>query len=357
MPVLAARRDTNAQIELVNQQYIQESPYMLIVGSILGALGFFIAVIPYILRVAELKYRGDKIKADDIPDTVSALVSKWDTPEARIFFGFELSAAFCILMSWYPYRLRGACRIAATGGCRIQICCFSMHWATFRQFVPPVGLVLLTCCPTVPMDKVESAAHLVLIFVHCLAAMMMFVGFLMAECHALSLSPDFSNWGPVGRCLSYVTPSRCRKPTVDSGSPQYRVRFSTWKVSAAGFQLFLVLQGVLLLNLNLVKKYLWIGKGVSFGMEVIAGLAMLANHAAIWYYTPERHWSRRGVVGDWSQATVHPVGHGEASFAGSQQALSVELAPRGSLSGGTPCEPVEENLEPMPTASPPHWQP
>jgi len=35
---------------------------------------------------------------------------------------------------------------------------------------------------------------------------------------------------------------------------------------------------------------------LSFGSEVVSGLAMLFNHLTIWYYAPERTWAERNLV-------------------------------------------------------------
>mmetsp|Transcript_50426 Transcript_50426/g.113386 ORF Transcript_50426/g.113386 Transcript_50426/m.113386 type:complete len:350 (-) Transcript_50426:95-1144(-) len=303
MPVLDGRRDTNALIELVNQQYIQESPQFLLAGSILGVNGFLIAVIPYLLRVGENLYRGQEIPIDEVPPTVSELVSKWETVEARIFFGFELTGAFCILLSWYPYKLRNVCCIPAAGGCRIPFrVCGHMSWATFRQFMPPIGLILVACCPTVKLGGLK-AQEVVLVGVHCLAAMMMFVGFILAEAHALSIKFFY----PV--CVNgipKITYHKCTKPTVDPGTLHYRMRYAAWNLAALFFCCFLVVQGLggaKIIAMDTRRRY----RILSFVCEVVAGLSMLSNMIIIWYFSPERLWSRRGLVGDWSHATVQPI--------------------------------------------------
>jgi len=298
MPHLEARRDTNVQIGLVSQQYVQESPHFLLAGAILGVLGFLIAVVPYILRVGEHLCRGTEIPIKEVPPTVSELVSKWDTVEARIFFGFELTSAYCILLSWYPYKLRNACCIPATGGCRMGC----MSWATYRQFMPPIGLILVACCPTVKLQLLR-AEDLVLVTVHCLAAMMMFVGFLMAEAHALSIRFYFLTFR--GK-LSFVVPFPCASPTIDWGTREYRMRSSTWHTSAWTFISFMILQvlgSVGILAMDVRRRWCV----MSFIFEVVSGLAMLANHLIIWYFAPERLWTQRGIVGDQSNATVQPV--------------------------------------------------
>ncbi|CAK8992841.1 unnamed protein product [Durusdinium trenchii] len=192
-----------------------------------------------------------------LPSTVSELVSEWQSVEARIFFGFELLAAFCILLSWYPFKLRNAGCIPAEGGCYIRVPYMpfaSMSWAIARQFFPPVGLVLVAC------EESWDAEQLVLVVVHCVSALLMFTAFLFSEAHALSLRPF-----------------RCAVTTLEPGSLEYKLRYITWHLAFWPYFLF-----------TLIQIYNFFGdlhpymKIISFVLEVDAGLAMLANHYVIW---------------------------------------------------------------------------
>mmetsp|Transcript_5701 Transcript_5701/g.13143 ORF Transcript_5701/g.13143 Transcript_5701/m.13143 type:complete len:298 (+) Transcript_5701:38-931(+) len=268
----AARRgrDTAFQLSNAPRQYIDQSVQYLLLGVILGALGFIIAVIPMMLRGLSGTIGHTDLRKSFLPATVSELVSQWNSVEARIFFGFELLAALSILLSWYPYKLRNANCIPAEGGCHIRLGCCSISWATSRQFFPPVGLVLVACVPSVKEDQWEID-KLVLVVVHCFSALLMFSAFLCAEAHALSL------W-----------PFHCPVQTIETSSLQYKLRYGTWLLAAWPYVAFSLIQ--VYDFFSDLHPYM---KITSFVLEVDAGLSMLLNHFIIWYYAPERTWSAR----------------------------------------------------------------
>lgn len=276
------KRDTAVEEHIAQHQFIQESPRYLIVGTILGILGFLVAVVPYLMRVIRHVIKNETIPKDEVPPTVSELVSHWETVEARIFFGFEFTAALLILLSWYPFKMRSACCIPMFGGCKMRLGCCTISWATFRQFVPPIGLILVACCPTIKVEidvKDFDPANFVLIAVHGIAALMMFVGFLLAEAHALSMPILFTKFVPL--------PCRCRgvgKAAVNDDHREYWVRWLTWHVAAGSFSLFLATQAPLYLRSKPSRKW----NITSFTLEVVAGIAMLLNHGAVWYFSKER---------------------------------------------------------------------
>eukprot|EP00439_Symbiodinium_sp_Y106_P039362 s672_g4.t2 len=257
-----------------HRHYFDQSVQYLLLGVILGALGFIIAVIPMIIRGFTGTIGATNLRKTFLPATVSELVSKWDTVEARIFFGFEVMAALSILLSWYPYKLRNANCIPLEGGCYIYCCgkCCSLSWAAVRQFCPPVGLMLVACVPSVKEDE-WSADTLVLVVVHCFSALLMFCAFLLAEAHALSLAP-----------------LKCRVPSIAAGCLEYKLRYGTWLLAAVPYVVFTLIAVVdFFVELHPYVKI------TSFVLEVDAGLAMLANHFVIWAFAPERTWGLRDV--------------------------------------------------------------
>ncbi|CAE7900990.1 unnamed protein product, partial [Symbiodinium microadriaticum] len=273
-PAARRGRDTDFQLRLAPRHYFDQSVQYLLLGVILGALGFVIAVIPMIIRGFTGTIGATNLRKTFLPATVSELVSKWDTVEARIFFGFEVMAALSILLSWYPYKLRNANCIPLEGGCYIYCCgkCCSMSWAAVRQFCPPVGLMLVACVPSVKEDE-WSADKLVLVVVHCFSALLMFCAFLLAEAHALSLAPF-----------------RCRVPSIAAGCLEYKLRYGTWLLAAVPYVVFAFIAVV-----DFFTELHPYVKITSFVLEVDAGLAMLANHFVIWAFAPERTWGLRDV--------------------------------------------------------------
>lgn len=278
------RRNTHFQLQSSMQQFIQQSPRYLLSGVILGILGFLAAITPYLMRVTYGLQQGT-LQREHVPATVSELVANWGTVEARIFFGFELMAALLILMSEYPFKLRNAGCVPSAGGCSIELPLVGKvcSWATFRQFVPPLGLTLVALCPTVkivPGEDLDPADKL-LVFVHCFAAANLFCGFLLSEAHALSVRVPCTNWRPL--C--------CAKAPIlavdqEERSRELKLRFRSWLVACICFWLFQVMQVVVLAYRGPKKRY----NVVCFLLEVVAGISMLLNHGVIWYYCTERHW-------------------------------------------------------------------
>ncbi|CAJ1367907.1 unnamed protein product [Effrenium voratum] len=251
-------RDTRFQLDNASRHYIDQSVRYLLLGVVLGVLGFLI-VVPLMLRGLRGTMGSKDINKTFLPATVSELVSEWHSVEARIFFGFELLAALSILLSWYPYKLRNACCIPAQGGCRMPLGPCAMSWATARTFFPPVGLVLVACVPSVRQEEWDSE-RLVLVVVHCCSAMLMFISFLLAEAHALCLRP-----------------LKCKVEVVQKGTLQYKLRYGTWLLAAWPYFMFSIIQ-----IYNVFVELQPYARITSFVLEVDAGLAMLANHFAIW---------------------------------------------------------------------------
>jgi len=265
------------RLEMARIQFISKSVRYLLLGSVLGLLGFVVAVLSFILRVIDIKIGNESNSSSEpLPATVSEMVSKWERVEARLFFGFELTASFCILLSWYPFKLRAGSCIPLQGGCTVNVgrCC-SISWATIRQFFPPLGLLLVACVPTVNL-KAGTGKELVLVVSHCFAALFMFASFLMSEAHVLRFWPFY-----------------CKCLIVDPSSKEYCWRWRTFFIALVTFIAFNIVQGVLMVVDEDVAAIL---RPLSFGSEVVSGLAMLFNHLTIWYYAPERTWAERNLV-------------------------------------------------------------
>lgn len=272
-----SRRNTQTEIENASIQYVSMSEQYLIFGVVLGILGFLVALVPFLIDIAAAIVNSDGKqpwwKAVDVPATVSEMVSKWEEPQGRVFFGFELAAAFCTLLSWYPFKLRHACCNPGDGGCRITFCSLWLcSWASLRQFVPPLGLGLVACVPTVHMSprKPLPQGSIMLIAIHSLAALLMFGGFLLSEAHVLCI------W-----------PLKCRARVLQPKCAEYRLRRASWVVAFIFWFIFTVMQVVFTFVGSIQRRY----KILSFILEILAGLTMLFNHWVIWKYAPERSFS------------------------------------------------------------------
>eukprot|EP00929_Paragymnodinium_shiwhaense_P068969 TRINITY_DN34795_c0_g1_i1.p1 TRINITY_DN34795_c0_g1~~TRINITY_DN34795_c0_g1_i1.p1 ORF type:complete len:419 (-),score=62.96 TRINITY_DN34795_c0_g1_i1:351-1550(-) len=155
-------------------------------GSICGFLGFLFAGC---LGIFKYKEGGANAFGDPYPSghgyhpmTVSDMVADPATPEGKCFFAFCLTGAICILISGYPWKLRNVYvgddhQIGCTG------CPFGLTMLNLRQFLPPVGM-LLVCCITVTRGQ-RTISESIAASVHTMGAVMMIGGYIFFECHSL----------------------------------------------------------------------------------------------------------------------------------------------------------------------------
>ena len=121
------------------------------------------------------------------PSTVSEMVDDPSDPAGMSFFAFEFLGAMLIFMSWYPHNLRNA----YLGDVGFQIPNTPVSWTMFRQFVPPLGMMLVATVTTTPMPQ-ASVLQMFTVGIHLVGAEMLFGGYILVE--GLTLG-----WSPVGR--------------------------------------------------------------------------------------------------------------------------------------------------------------
>jgi len=283
------------------------SPTLLAIGSICGILGFFLAFLIglYDFYMHKTNFIGQPFASGHgyWPPTVSEMVSDWNSPQGRIFFGFCLIAAILLFQSWYPYELRNA----YTGAESLNLCfIWPMYWITFRQIIPVVGLLMLICVSTVPSEKAQDDDSASVI-VHLIGAGLMFVGYMVAEM----------------KCLGMGFSSEIESYYLDMEDTEYCVRKALMIIVLFFYVAFCVLQCVLVwaqsassdvccrdVYMHAGEVFTGEGKTVSlqhaqlidtasgaylilkvfsYCTEVIAGLAILASHLSLWYFCEERH--------------------------------------------------------------------
>mmetsp|Transcript_25629 Transcript_25629/g.73143 ORF Transcript_25629/g.73143 Transcript_25629/m.73143 type:complete len:316 (-) Transcript_25629:149-1096(-) len=256
---------------------------LLWMGSVSGFLGFVFAFFLGLVKYFE----GTTVFASGngpFPPTVSEMVHDPRSPAGKCFFAFELIGSICIFLSWYPFELRN---VYIGDDLKTP---FGLSWVTCRQFLPPIGMMLVACVPTTPAAQADLADQ-VTVLVHCMGAMMMFIGYIFLEGRALA-------WGV----------------WKDSRTP-LRIKPREWWVRCLlltgvlhGFCCFIAFQALLIPDLGLCCFDEWAPKegyervqlvntasgwilffkiGSYFG-EVVSGLCLIASHMAIWYYCEER---------------------------------------------------------------------
>merc|ERR1719359_986687 len=58
-----------------------------------------------------------------------------------------------------------------------------IRWCDLRQFVPPVGLLLVALLPTIPIYQLQGIHDTIMVGCHCAAAFMLFLGAAAVEWH------------------------------------------------------------------------------------------------------------------------------------------------------------------------------
>jgi len=256
---------------------------LLWMGSLSGLLGFvfafFLGLIKYFEGV-------DTFESGNgfFPPTVSEMVHDPGSAAGKCFFAFELIGAICIFLSWYPFELRN---VYIGDDLKTP---FGLSWVTGRQYMPPIGMMIVACVPTTPAAQADLADQ-VTVGVHCLGAGMMFIGYIFLE----------------GRTLAWGI-------WKDSNVP-LRINPREWWVRCViltgvlhGFCCFIAFQAIMIPDLGLCCFDEWAPKegyekvqlvntasgwilffkiGSYFG-EVVSGLCLIASHMAIWYYCEER---------------------------------------------------------------------
>lgn len=261
----------------------RKSTSLLWMGSLSGLLGFIFAFFLGLMKYFE----GTSVFESGngfFPPTVSEMVHDPGSPAGKCFFAFELIGAICIFLSWYPFELRN---VYIGDDLKTP---FGVSWVICRQFFPPIGMMLVACVPTTPAAQADLADQ-VTVGVHCLGAVMMFIGYIFFE----------------GRTLAWGIWKNDDLPL--------RINPREWWVRGVlltgvlhGFCCFIAFQAILIPDLGLCCFDEWAPKegfkkvqlvntasgwilffkiGSYFG-EVVSGLCLIASHMAIWYYCEER---------------------------------------------------------------------
>mmetsp|Transcript_77290 Transcript_77290/g.236567 ORF Transcript_77290/g.236567 Transcript_77290/m.236567 type:complete len:1095 (-) Transcript_77290:37-3321(-) len=253
---------------------------MLCLGAIFGLLGFAFAAITGFIR---LRAQNDdsKFQVPYFTATVSEMVHDPRTPQGKVFWAFEYAAAILIFFSWYPTMLRNAYI-----GDDAAVCCIS--WVTWRQYVPTLGMMILSTVNTVPGNSLTVTDQFS-VWIHTTGAGMLFVGYFVVEARAL-------RWGPF-RCSA-------QKGQLNETSRGICARSAC--ISLLALCIVICFGAQLALGVAFSENQLdkWKGqkllrtaepvvrrvKIVVYISEVMCGLLGLASHLVIWWFCEERKY-------------------------------------------------------------------
>lgn len=319
------------RIDYTDGQMRQRSEKLLFCGTICGLLGFFFAFWLGFWEMAqndEANYLGEPFASGHnyFPETVSEMVYDQDSPHGKCFFAFCLIGAIAIFQSWYPWELRN---VYIGDDARILqhivpddwwVVNFLPRWVTLRQFLPPVGMMIVACIPTTPAVNAD-ARDKITVLLHTLGAVLMIGGYTVIELYTLFIAKNVHfHGGPRGHefrsrfviivlccnaCFFFVFFGVLRALSNRLGlcCPD------TWKIPTLDDALH-ALESTNLENRTrsdiYVKDLLYLGKqkymlvdtasgavrfvkAGEYFAEVLAGLFMIASHLCIWWYCPERH--------------------------------------------------------------------
>lgn len=324
------RRDEfDRRLDFIDGLNRLRSTSLLVSGACLGYCGFlmgaFLGFYKQMVEEGPQNFLGQHQNHSYFPATVSEMVWNTSSGGGKCFFAFVLIGGICMLSSWYPWHLRnvyigddlmlfhgwlGNDNNGNPRGIRLLM---------LRQFLPPIGIMIVACIPAPPAanreftDKVSS-------IVHTMGAVMSIGGYAFIELYTL-----MGNDLPVKFDTVKV---------YNKGWGEWRVRFITvlcCLLSIGAFQMFGVLcsqahnlgiccedvweiptkddldilkssraQGfyfedeIAVVNHQHLLKQTASGTFVflklgQYWFEVLSGLFMLYSHLVIWWYCPERH--------------------------------------------------------------------
>jgi len=309
---------------------------LLLAGSVAGLLGFLCAGLLGIHNyysggfqqlwahnktfILENNFMGEPFPSGHnyCPQTVSELVHDHKSAEGKLFFGFGLLAAICILASWYPAHLRN---VYLGDGVAVCGCC-GPTWQNMRQFCPSIGLFLVTCIPTVPPANRHFGENFT-VLLHTCGAIMMVGGYGLCEIVALQracsrrkdttggpiLKPG--EWrlraaliglslcsGVAFQVCGFLSPKTVDSLGTDSCADVWvvpsKIDFEYVLQKPGGDHLALAVrisQAIAdkeKLLLDTAHGSCLLLKTLEYWFEVSAGLFMVGSHLAIWWYCPER---------------------------------------------------------------------
>jgi hypothetical protein len=233
------------------------------------------------------------------PSTVSEMVHERDSAAGRLFFTLGMITVVSIFQSWYPVHLSNV------NTREHQVPYFPVEWATVRQVVPMMGLLVLIGINTYPMQEAKASVgktKLFSVMLHLVGAGMLFLGYTLCEMKCLGIWP-FS-----------LHPTLTAYFDRDENKREFTIRQRVVIVIGIFFVLFSCCQVVMFVSpkgllptadywikvgepgnksqepqiANTASGWYLIVKIASFVFEDIAGITMVTSHLFIWYFSDER---------------------------------------------------------------------
>lgn len=226
------------------------------------------------------------------PSTISESVAKAGSAANKIFFGFMLCASLCLMASNYTVEVK---TVDLPG---MVIPFVGVSFNTMRSWLPPIGLILLSCVPMVPESKILTLPDALLTIVHLCGAQFCFVIYLVCEGAALMdkrnvaemEEQNAAEWyvrfsifliGSIAMLTFVVTWASLFLFSGSESTPYLSSAFHGWggysdfykDSHSSGFHLLRPAEGA------------WLDlKIVSYSAEFIVSLSILSSQYVIWFY-------------------------------------------------------------------------
>lgn len=286
------------QLKFITAYERKRCSALLFFGAVCGFLGFFFAFVVGLCKFIDPHlsefHQSFPSGHGYFPATVSEMVHDPQDPAGKVFFAFEFTGALFIFMSWYPWELRNA----YTGDSATVPGCNDLSWVMWRQFVPPVGMMLVATVTTTPFAQASLLDYLC-IGIHLSGAVMLFLGYAVVEAYTVG-------WGLVAQ-------SEVTAKTI--GRSEGSLRRAMLSGIVIFYMAFIILQGVILLPFaegndvwepmpivmpggrtrreiiltDTASGVVLFLKIASYLSEVACGMFLIGSFMVIWYFCEERH--------------------------------------------------------------------
>lgn len=274
---------------------------LLFFGALFGFLGFQFAFIIGFYKFCDPHVSEFHVHFPSgygyFPSTVSEMVHNPQDPAGKCFFAFEFVGALLIFMSWYPWELRNV----YVGDSTSISCLNQLSWPMFRQFVPSIGMMIVACVTSTPFAQ-ANVLDCVCISIHIIGALMLFVGYAMAEAKTigfLNIKAAEVTAKTVGEkerkvrkaflaglivaYLAFCTITVMLGLPLDQIGGKPDVWEPKWRTTSEGHK------EKLIVLVDTASGFVLGLKIASYALEVMCGICLIGSFFTIWYFCEERH--------------------------------------------------------------------
>mmetsp|Transcript_87638 Transcript_87638/g.151811 ORF Transcript_87638/g.151811 Transcript_87638/m.151811 type:complete len:641 (+) Transcript_87638:168-2090(+) len=338
------REDAEARLNSMDGRQRLRTVTLLLVGSCSALMGFVLVAMLNFHRYfyeAQRNVLGEPFKSGHHywPRTINEQVDGARSARDKVFFCFGLLSSICLLLSWYPWELRNV-YVSNQARFLTQNSCL---WLNFRQYVPTIGLFIISCVSTTPRGQ-AGLKDQATIYVHLLGMTMFVLGYIFAEAYTLYFTsvPDIRTPERkirkaciVGCTVSTVIWQFCSLLLISEEelglccTDDWHVPTSNDVLRASNLSHFeeaAKCLDAMQMNrrelFNTAWGWTFFIKFIEYWMQLCASIFICVSLLAIWWYCPERNMAIDEAVSDVDEALVEKEELGHSRFA---QALAGKM--------------------------------